>query len=30
LTVLSAIVLRELKREDGDTVSLHKVPQHVW
>jgi MFS family permease len=29
LTVLSAIVFRELKREDGDTVSLHKVPQHV-
>jgi EmrB/QacA subfamily drug resistance transporter len=29
LTVLSAIVFRELKKEDGDTVSLHKVPQHV-
>jgi len=29
LTVLSAIVFRELKREDGDNVSQHKVPQHV-
>jgi hypothetical protein len=29
LTVLSAIVFRELKKEDGDAVSLHKVPQHV-
>jgi EmrB/QacA subfamily drug resistance transporter len=29
LTVLSAIVFRELKKEDGDTVSQHKVPQHV-
>jgi EmrB/QacA subfamily drug resistance transporter len=29
LTVLSAMVFRELKKEDGDTVSLHKVPQHV-
>jgi EmrB/QacA subfamily drug resistance transporter len=29
LTVLSAIVFRELKKEDGDSVSLHKVPQHV-
>ena len=29
LTVLSAIVFRELNNEDGDTVSLHKVPQHV-
>jgi EmrB/QacA subfamily drug resistance transporter len=29
LTVLSAIVFRELKKEDGNTVSLHKVPQHV-
>jgi len=29
LTVLSAIVFRELKKEDGDIVSLHKVPQHV-
>ncbi len=29
LTVLSAIVFRELKKEDGDSVSLHKAPQHV-
>jgi EmrB/QacA subfamily drug resistance transporter len=29
LTVLSAMVFRELKKEDGDTVSLHKAPQHV-
>jgi MFS family permease len=31
LTVLSAIVFRELKKEDGDTVSQHKnkLPQHV-
>ena len=29
LTVLSAIVFRELKNADGDTVSLHKVLQHV-
>ena len=29
LTVLSAIVFRELKDEDGDTVSLHKALQHV-
>ena len=29
LTVLSAVVFRELKNDDGDTVSLHKVPQHV-
>jgi EmrB/QacA subfamily drug resistance transporter len=29
MTVLSAIVFRELKKEDGDSVSLHKVPQHV-
>jgi EmrB/QacA subfamily drug resistance transporter len=29
LAVLSALVFRELKKEDGDTVSLHKVPQHV-
>jgi EmrB/QacA subfamily drug resistance transporter len=28
-TVLSAVVFRELKKEDGDTVSLHNVPQHV-
>jgi hypothetical protein len=27
LTVLSAIVFRELKNEDGDTVSQHKVLQ---
>jgi EmrB/QacA subfamily drug resistance transporter len=29
LTVLSTIVFRELKSEDGDTVSRHKVLQHV-
>jgi EmrB/QacA subfamily drug resistance transporter len=29
LTVLSSIVFHELQKEDGDTVSLHKVPQHV-
>ena len=29
LTVLSAIVFRELKSDDGQTVSLHKVLQHV-
>jgi MFS family permease len=29
LTVLSAIVFRELKDDDGNTVSLHKVLQHV-
>jgi len=29
LTVLSAIVFRELKNDDGDTVSQHKVVQHV-
>ncbi len=29
LTVLSAIVFRELKKEDGDSVSQHKAPQHV-
>jgi EmrB/QacA subfamily drug resistance transporter len=29
LTVLSAIVFRDLQKEDGDTVSLHGVPQHV-
>jgi EmrB/QacA subfamily drug resistance transporter len=29
LTVLSAMVFHELKKEDGDNVSLHKVPQHV-
>jgi EmrB/QacA subfamily drug resistance transporter len=28
LTVLSSMVFRELKKEDGDTVSLH-VPPHV-
>jgi len=27
LTVLSAIVFRELKNDDGDTVSQHKVLQ---
>jgi EmrB/QacA subfamily drug resistance transporter len=29
LTVLSAIVFRELKTEDGDSVSRHQVVQHV-
>jgi EmrB/QacA subfamily drug resistance transporter len=29
LTILSAIVFRELKNDDGDTVSLHKVLQPV-
>jgi hypothetical protein len=29
LTVLSAVVFRELKSHDGDNVSLHEVPQHV-
>ncbi len=29
LTVLSAIVFHELKDDDGNTVSLHKVLQHV-
>ena len=29
LTVVSAIIFRDLEKEDGDTVSLHKVPQHV-
>jgi len=29
LTVLSAIVFRELKNDDGDIVSQHKVVQHV-
>jgi EmrB/QacA subfamily drug resistance transporter len=29
LTVLSAIVFRELKNDDGDTVSQHNVVQHV-
>jgi MFS family permease len=29
LTVLSALVFRELRDEDGDAVSLRKVPQHV-
>jgi len=28
-TILSAFVFRELKTEDGDTVSLHKVLPHV-
>jgi len=28
LTVLSAIVFRELKNDDGDTVSLHHALQH--
>ena len=30
LTVLSAIIFRELKKEDGDTVSLHKGPAARW
>jgi MFS family permease len=29
LTVLSAIVFRELKNNDGDVVSRHKVVQHA-
>ena len=29
LTILSTIVFRELKSGDGDTVSQHKVLQHV-
>ena len=29
LTVLSAIVFRELKDDDGDVVSQHKVVQHA-
>jgi len=29
LTVLSAVVFRELKSDDGDSVSLHNVLQHV-
>jgi hypothetical protein len=28
-TILSAIVFRELKGDDGETVSLHKVLPHV-
>jgi MFS family permease len=28
-TILSAIIFRELKSDDGDTVSLHKAMQHV-
>jgi EmrB/QacA subfamily drug resistance transporter len=28
-TILSALVFRELKNDDGETVSLHKVLQHV-
>jgi hypothetical protein len=28
-TILSALVFRELKKDDGETVSLHKVLQHV-
>src|SRR5271166_5004489 len=28
-TVLSAIVFHELREEDGDAVSLRKVPQHI-
>jgi len=28
-TILSTVVFRELKTEDGDTVSLHKVLPHV-
>jgi hypothetical protein len=26
LTVLSALVFRELKNEDGDSISLHHLP----
>jgi MFS family permease len=29
LTILSAFIFRELKNEDGDTVSQHKTVQHV-
>jgi len=29
LTVLSAIVFRELKNDDGDIVSQHRVVQHA-
>ena len=29
LTVLSAIVFRELKNDDGDIVSQHNVVQHA-
>jgi EmrB/QacA subfamily drug resistance transporter len=29
LTVLSSLVFHELKKEDGDSVSQHKPPQHV-
>jgi hypothetical protein len=29
LTVFSALVFRELKSEDGDTLSLHKAVQQV-
>jgi EmrB/QacA subfamily drug resistance transporter len=29
LTVLSALVFAELRRDDGDAVSLHRTPQHV-
>jgi uncharacterized membrane protein YidH (DUF202 family) len=29
LTILSAVVFRELKDDDGDTVSLHKGLQHA-
>jgi hypothetical protein len=29
LTVLSTIVFRELKKEDGDSVSRHQPLQHV-
>ena len=29
LTILSAIVFRELKINDGNTISLHKAIQHV-
>jgi hypothetical protein len=28
LTILSSIVFRELKSDDGNTVSLHKTIQH--
>jgi len=29
LTVLSALIFRELKNDDGDTVSQHNVVQHA-
>jgi MFS family permease len=29
LTILSSLVFRELQKEDGDNVSLHRMAQHV-